>query len=259
MTNKILLFPLLMLLTGISTAQEKNKKADTKNFRIVVLFENGGHHLEFTDAAQPWLNKLAEEEHFRIDYITRTDTIDEAFLKDCRLFLQLDYVPYGWTEKAQHAFIKYIEKGRGGWIGLHHAGLLGDFDGYSMWSWFCHFMGDIKFRDYIPTFAGAEVDIEDSAHPVVRGLPKRFLIEKEEWYTWEGNPRDRMHVIASVNESTYIPDSPKKMGDHPVIWSNPGLPGRNIYIFMGHSPELFKNSIYTALLRNAILWACGKG
>jgi len=31
----------------------------------------------------------------------------------------------------------------------------------------------------------------------------------------------------------------------------------NIYIFMGHSPDLFDNKAYTTLFQNAILWAAG--
>lgn len=29
----------------------------------------------------------------------------------------------------------------------------------------------------------------------------------------------------------------------------------NVYIFMGHGPELLRNEAYTVLLRNAVLWA----
>lgn len=35
-------------------------------------------------------------------------------------------------------------------------------------------------------------------------------------------------------------------------------PARNIYIFMGHSPDLFGNPAYTTLFRNAIFWAAEK-
>jgi hypothetical protein len=45
------------------------------------------------------------------------------------------------------------------------------------------------------------------------------------------------------------------MGDHPVVWTNTKMKARNIYIFMGHSPELLNNASYTTLLRNAIFWA----
>jgi hypothetical protein len=120
-------------------------------FRVLVLFENGGHHLAFTNAAQPWLNKLAADSNFTINYIQKTDSINEAFLAKYQLFIQLDYAPYGWTPAAMAAFKDYIEKGKGGWIGLHHATLLGEFDGYPMWPWFSDFMGGIKFKNYIAT------------------------------------------------------------------------------------------------------------
>jgi hypothetical protein len=44
-------------------------------------------------------------------------------------------------------------------------------------------------------------------------------------------------------------------GDHPVIWTNEHMKARNIYIFMGHHPELFQNKSFTTLFHNSILWA----
>jgi hypothetical protein len=76
-------------------------------------------------------------------------------------------------------------EGRGGWIGFHHATLLGEFDGFPMWQWFYSFMGSVRFKDYIPGFAQARVEVEDSTHPVMRGVPRDFIIKKEEWYTYD--------------------------------------------------------------------------
>ena len=45
------------------------------------------------------------------------------------------------------------------------------------------------------------------------------------------------------------------MGDHPVIWTNPHVKARNVYVFMGHSPILFDDTVYTRIVRNAIFWA----
>jgi len=61
--------------------------------------------------------------------------------------------------------------------------------------------------------------------------------------------------MKALNESSYTPPSDKKMGDHPVIWTNTRFPARNVYIFMGHSPDLFQNEDYKRLFRNAIFWA----
>jgi len=227
-------------------------------FHVIALYENGGHHVEYTKRARVWLDELATKDNFAIDYIQNTDSIDDEFLGKYQLFIQLDFPPYAWKPKAVDAFVKYIEEGRGGWIGFHHASLLGEFDGYPMWQWFSKFMGDIVYKNYIPGFARAQVNVEDRHHPVMRGVPSHFIVEKDEWYTYNKSPRPNVHVIASVDEKTYTPDSEIKMGDHPVVWSNPAMKAKNIYIFMGHSPDLFDNKAYTTLFRNAIHWAATK-
>ena len=48
------------------------------------------------------------------------------------------------------------------------------------------------------------------------------------------------------------------MGNHPVIWSNEHVKAPNVYIFMGHHPELFQNSNFTTIFRNSIFWAANQ-
>ena len=224
-------------------------------FHVLALYENGGHHLEYSTRAKVWLNQLAADSNFTIDYSNHSDTMTEALLANYQLIIQLDYVPYGWKPEATTAFQNYIEQGRGGWIGFHHATLLGEFDGFPMWPWFSGFMGGIRWKDYIGRFAKATVHIEDHRHPVMEGIPDSFAVMKEEWYTYDRSPRPNVHVIANVDESSYQPDTTVKMGDHPVIWTNEKMPARNIYIFMGHSPILFDDPVYKKIFSNAIFWA----
>ena len=255
----VLLSALVMIFLGDKVDEgNTGRRQPHPQFRVLALYENGGHHLEFSKRAMPWLDKLAADRNFAIDYVTNTDSIDSESLKKYKLILQLDYPPYAWKDKAVAAFEDYIKNGKGGWVGFHHATLLGEFDGYQMWNWYSEFMGGIRWKDYIKDFAAAEVKVEDRRHPVMKGLPEHFKIEKEEWYTYDKSPRPNVHVIASVDESTYAPDRPQKMGDHPVIWSNQKMKARNVYIFMGHSPTLFDNPAYTKLVGNAIFWAAGK-
>ena len=250
----ILLIYCFCVLSFVNTTQAQlNPK-----FKVIALYENGGHHIEYSKVAKVWLNKLAADSNFSIDYIQKTDSIDDNFLSKYNLFIQLDFPPYGWKDKAVQAFQRYITEGRGGWIGFHHASLLGDFDGYPMWQWFSAFMGNVMYNNYIATFVTAKVNVEDTSHPTVRGIPSTFIIDKEEWYTYNRSPRPDVHVIASVDENSYSPGSNIKMGDHPVIWSNLNFKARNIYIFMGHSPELFKNAAYTTIFLSSIFWAAGK-
>jgi uncharacterized protein len=253
--QRLSIFSLLVLwvwcIPATVQAQVKHPK-----FRVLALAELGGIHQPYVDAAQLWLAKEAVKDDFTIDYIHNTDEINAAFLSRYQLFIQLNYPPFGWTATAKKAFIDYIEEGKGGWIGFHHAALLGEFEGYPMWDWFSQFMGGIRYENYIATFATAKVNVEDATSPIMKGVPKSFWIKNEEWYTWNKSPRENVHVLATVDEDTYRPDSAIKMhGDHPVIWSNPHVKARNVYIFMGHHPYLFQNKAYTTIFHNAILWA----
>jgi uncharacterized protein len=227
-------------------------------FRIVAIAEAvRGSHNDFAEAAKLRLQELGKENGFAVDFISNTDPINDAFLAKYRLFVQLNYPPYRWTPVAKKAFERYITEGIGGWVGFHHAMLLGEFDGYPMWPWYSHFMGDIRYTSYIAQFVSAEVKVDDQSHPVMKGLPSSFVIDKEEFYTWSESNRSRVRVLASVDESTYKPKSMITMGDHPIIWTNEHFKARNVYIFMGHHPGLFDNPDYARLFKNAILWGAG--
>lgn len=247
----------MVILTITFSYTGKSQPNQTPRFRILALYENGGHHIEYSKRAKIWLDKLAADSNLSIDYITNTDKITDTCLANYQLIIQLDFAPYAWKSEAVNAFQKYIEQGKGGWVGFHHATLLGQFDGYPMWQWFSDFMGGIEFKSYIATFADGKVIVEDRQHPVMKNIPASFVIEKEEWYTYNKSPRANVRVIASVDESSYNPNTSIKMGDHPVIWTNQHYRARNIYVFMGHSPILFDNENYKTLFRNAIFWAAG--
>jgi hypothetical protein len=179
-------------------------------------------------------------------------------LSKYQLIIQLNYAPYNWGDKAMAAFVKYIEQGQGGWVGFHHASLLGEFDGFQMWDWFSKFMGGIRFKDYIAAKASATVNVEDKNNLVMKEIPSSFVIPDDEWYTFDVNPRPNVHVIASVDESTYKPDSKIKMGDHPVIWTNEKVKAKNIYFLIGHSPTLLGSNEFKTMFGNAIMWASEK-
>jgi uncharacterized protein len=195
-------FVCVFLLTACVSAFALDTSSKPVKFRVVAIAEEGNSpHNEFVAAAKVWLAQLAAENDFAVDYITNTDPINDAFLAKYRLFIQLNYPPYRWTPVAKKAFERYIERGTGGWIGFHHAMLLGDFDGYPMWTWWSHFMGDIRYTSYIAQFATATVKVDDPNHPATKGLPSSFTVDKEEWYTWSRSNRANVHVLASVDES----------------------------------------------------------
>lgn len=227
-------------------------------YKVLVLTERGGQHESFARAALEWLYKYAAGNNIELSVINNTKMIDEEYLSDYKVFIQLDYPPYTWPEKAMSAFVKYIVEGRGGWIGFHHATLLGEFDGYPMWQWFSDFMGGIRFDNYIAEKASGKVIVGKTKHPIMKGVSKSFVIDNDEWYTFNKSPRPNVNVLATVDESTYIPASDIKMGDHPVIWVNEKIKARNVYFLMGHDGSLLKNKDFTTMFSNAIKWTSGR-
>ncbi len=250
--KKIAIYLMYVLLT-YSYTSTMAQQARKPSFKVFVLAETGGAHALFDDAAKLWLNKLAGDNNFTIDYASDTKMINKEFLKQYRLFIQLDYPPYPWEKAAQEAFEDYIIHGKGGWVGFHHPTLLGVFDNYPMWQWYSDFMGGIEFKRHIPGGTYATLNVENQKHPVMKGISSSFTT-RDEWYIYNKSPRPNVRVLASIDETTYNPTKDVKMGDHPVIWTNEWVKARNVYIAMGHFPELMENKNFTTLFRNSIFW-----
>lgn len=227
---------------------------------MLLMFEDGGWHKPLSDVLVPWLDSVAFRWGLAVTSIRNLENVTAEFLDDYQLLLQLDCPPYPWPEEAREAFVDYINEGRGGYAGFHHATLLGEFDGYPMWQWFSDFMGGIRYENYIAETCAATVCVEDAGHPIMQGVGSLFTIGEDEWYTYDKSPRRApyIHVIASVDESSYEPDSPIKMGDHPVIWTNTSVKARNVYFQFGHSPKLMENEDYLRMMLNTIDWLSGK-
>lgn len=222
--------------------------------KVLVLTERGGQHGGFTDAGLRWLAAEGVKGNFSITEINNARNITEAYLSQFSLVIQLDFPPYTWPKEAEDAFVKYIEEGCGGWIGFHHATLLGEFDGYPMWQWFSDFMGGVRFKNYIAPLANGTLIVEDKQHPVMKDVPASFVVPDDEWYTYDKSPRPNVHVLANVDESSYTPASDIKMGDHPVVWVNESKKARNVYFQIGHSSKLYETEGFTTMFRNAINW-----
>jgi hypothetical protein len=166
------------------------------------------------------------------------------------------------TDEQEDALRRYVEGG-GGFLGLHGTG--GDF--YYSWSWI---PGELLRAQFIghpmnPQFQEATLVVEDPAHPATRELPERWQ-HTEEWYSFERSPRDRVHVLARVEESSYVPeirglwllDRDLRMGDdHPVVWCHCNGQGRVLYSALGHRDEAYADASYRSLLAGAMGWVAG--
>jgi hypothetical protein len=66
-----------------------------------------------------------------------------------------------------------------------------------------------------PAVQPATVRVVDRDHPATARLPAVWA-RTDEWYEFRGNPRGRVRVLATLDESTYRGGG---MGaDHPIAW-----------------------------------------
>lgn len=148
---------------------------------------------------------------------------------------------------GQHAFERYVEAG-GGFAGVHSAA-----DTEYDWPWYGELVG-AYFATH-PAPSTAVVVVEDAAHPSTAHLPSRWS-RADEWYSFRTNPRDGVHVLASLDESTYSPGD-GAMGDHPIVWCHTVGAGRSWYTALGHTAESYADPAFREHLWNGILSVTG--
>ena len=109
-----------------------------------------------------------------------------------------------------------------------------------------------------PQFQTATVELDDSEHPAVQGLPPSWK-HFEEWYSFDRSPREGgANILITVDEKTYKPvgflGADLRMGDHPMVWSRCIGKGRVLYSAFGHHTAAFENAQQKQLLLNATRW-----
>jgi type 1 glutamine amidotransferase len=159
----------------------------------------------------------------------------------------------------QAAFERYIRAG-GGFAGIHSAS-----DTEYDWAWYGGLVG-AYFRDHpgtvSPQFQVATLRVEDRRSAATTGLPRRWTRE-EEWYNFRSNPRDAVHVLLSVDESTYdprgysVPGGSPPMGDHPISWCHDYDGGRSFYTALGHKGQYWSEPLLLRHVLGGIEMAAG--
>jgi len=246
---------LVVFLAGADTGRGQLNPVSTAHpFRVLVVASRARDHQKMIAAAHPFFENMATANHFDLDFTDDTSQINPANLRRYKVFVMLHLAPFDMSPSQQAALQQFAEEGKG-WVGIHAAGLTGTqflAPTSRYWQWFESFMGGVTYSPH-PAFRRATVIIEDSLHPATLHLPAT-VNWPDEWYEFNKSPRDSVHVLARVDESTYHQNKP--MGDHPIIWTNEHY-RRMIYIGPGHDPSLLQDSTYATLLRNAIFWAAG--
>ncbi|TME25005.1 MAG: ThuA domain-containing protein [Chloroflexi bacterium] len=184
---------------------------------------------------------LGDEHGYLVDATEDAGAFTDANLAHYRAVVFLLTTGDVLDEAQQAAFERFIRAG-GGFAGVHSAS-----DTEYGWAWYGQLVG-AYFRRH-PAVQPAVVRIEDAGHPSTASLPASWK-RTDEWYDFRTNPRQAVHVLASVDESTY---SGGGMGrDHPIAWCHHFDGGRSWYTAMGHAAESYADSNFLAHLEGGI-------
>ncbi|NOS69483.1 MAG: ThuA domain-containing protein, partial [Verrucomicrobia bacterium] len=148
----------------------------------------------------------------------------------------------------QAAFERYMAAG-GGFVGIHSAS-----DTEYSWPWYGGLVG-AYFSSHPAGTPQATIKVADQIHPSTTPLPKRW-VRTDEWYNFQINPRGTVHVLATLDETTY---SGGTMGfDHPIAWCHDYSGGRAWYTAGGHTQASYTEPLFLAHLLGGIEFAAGE-
>jgi len=221
---------------------------------LVFSKTNGFIHKEAIPAANALFERLAAQHGWSIYFSENGAINNTADLQRFDVVIWNNVTGDVLTPAQQADFKTWLEHG-GRWLGIHGSG--GD---HFSWTWFVENVVAAEFVGHTmsPQFTQAEVVFENTDHPLLAGLPAR-LRWTDELYSFKNTPRDRVHVLATLDESSYLDKqtfniSTLTMGDHPVIWWRPVGEGIAVYSALGHTTQAYASPDYQRFLENALLW-----
>jgi len=214
--------------------------------RVLVLSKTAGFRHASIPAGVAAIRRLGERHGFAVDATEDAGRLSGDGLDPYRAVVFLSTTGEFLDGAEQIALQHFVERG-GGWVGIHAAA-----DAERAWPWYEELVG-ARFARH-PAVQPATIHVTDRDHPATASLPAVWH-RTDEWYDFDRNPRGRVHVLATLDESTYQGGG---MGaDHPVAWCHTVGAGRSFYTALGHTTESFSERAFLDHLLGAIRWASG--
>lgn len=240
---------LAMLVTpGMATAHPGHGDDPlNETFSALVFSKTAGfRHGDSIEAGIAAIQALGAEHDFEVTATEDAAVFNDQDLARYAVVIWLSTTGDVLNDGQQAAFERYIRAG-GGYAGIHAAS-----DTEYDWPWYGGLVGAYFASHPAPQLA--TVKVEDPAHPSTAGLPVEWEIH-DEWYDFRTNPRGNVHVLASLDETTY---SGGQMGpEHPISWCHDYDGGRSWYTGMGHGAATFSDPQFLQHLLGGIQSAAG--
>ncbi|MEI7984897.1 MAG: ThuA domain-containing protein [Armatimonadota bacterium] len=214
------------------------------NPHVLVFSKTTGFRHDSIPNAVAAIKKLGTEHDFQVDATEDATVFNDENLKKYDLICFASTTGTILDANQKRAMERFVESGKG-WMGIHSAS-----DTEYDWPWYAELVG-AYFKSHPPGGQRVHVKIENRGNPSTNGLPNLW-IRPDEWYDWQANPRSKVQVLASLDESYYRPENPQ---DHPIAWCHWQGKGRAWYTEMGHFKEAYSEPIFVSHLYGGLMWA----
>ncbi len=226
---------LATLCTPIASAQDAG--------RILIFSKTAKFRHDSIPVAVKTLQQLAEEQGLQADLGEDAAQFTTDNLARYRAVVFASTTGDVLDETQQAAFEHYIGNG-GGYMGVHAAA-----DTEYDWPWYGQLVG-AWFRNHPAGLQSSHVQPERDSQPNGTSWAVR-----DELYNYRDNPRPRVQVLATVDESQYQGGTMGK--DHPISWCHRVDGGRSWYTGLGHDASLYDMPQFLAQLRQGLRYASG--
>ncbi|HLF34124.1 MAG TPA: ThuA domain-containing protein [Cyclobacteriaceae bacterium] len=250
---KIFLTKLLLILTVLSPAY-----AQRHQFEVLVFSAPDLYHDAVMPTAITELKNLAEIHYFRMTWTQQGSDFNDENLNKYAVIIFLNAKGSRLAPAELASFKKFIQRG-GGFVGIHVASSNADCD-----EWYRKLVGR-TFTGH-PEIQTGIMKVADKNFPATMHLPDHW-VWSDEWYEFGEALTSSMHVLLTVDESTY--QVKRKSGNieyngmgefHPISWYQEYDGGRSFYTALGHKEAHFRDPWFLKHIYGGIYWAAtGKG
>jgi type 1 glutamine amidotransferase len=214
--------------------------------RVLLFSRTAGFRHASIPAAVAALRRQGARQGMEVDHTEDPARLSAAGLRRYRAVVFLSTTGDVLGPGGEAALRGFVEAG-GGWVGVHAAA-----DTEYGWPWYETLVG-ARFARH-PPVQRASVRVARRDHPATARLPEVWA-RTDEWYDFRGNPRGRVRVLATLDESTYQGGG---MGaDHPIAWCHAVGKGRALYTAGGHTADSWAEARFLAHVAGALRWAAG--
>ncbi|MFF4755883.1 ThuA domain-containing protein [Streptomyces sp. NPDC002514] len=232
------------LLLGCVAGPASSHPAESK--RVLVFSKTAGFRHDSIPEGIATVRELGASGGFAVDATEDAGAFTGKNLRRYAAVVFMSTTGDVLDDAQQRAFEGYIRDG-GAYVGVHAAA-----DTEYDWAFYGGLAG-AYFQSH-PAIQPATVNVEDRGHPATSDLAHTWD-RTDEWYNYRSNPRERAHVLASLDEASYTGGTMN--GDHPIAWCQDYQGGRAFYTGGGHTKESYADPAFRQHLLGGIRWAVG--